>query len=244
MMPLLKVENLSKKFGGVKAVDQVNMEVNEGEIIGLIGPNGAGKSTFFAAISGYLIPESGSVIFDGNEITGKRADKIARKGMVRTFQIVRPINDMTVLENTMVGSLMHTSSLAEARKQAMGILEFIGLDNKADKEIRELTLANKKSLELARTLASKPRLLLLDEVMAGLTPSESAEAVELIKKINKDLKITMIIVEHVMEVIMPLSNRVIVLDHGVKIAEGEPKKVINDENVIKAYLGHSKKGRE
>jgi len=241
-MTLLQVDKLTKRFGGVTAVDKVDMTVNEGEIVGLIGPNGAGKSTFFGAISGYFRPEEGNVVFDGHNITGMRPDLIAMKGMVRTFQMVRPIKDMTVLENIIVGALIHTSNITKATEHAKEVLEFTGLGKKGDKEIHELTIVDKKRLEVARALASKPKLLLLDEVMAGLNAVETVEAVELIRKINKNLNVTLIIVEHVMEVIMPLSDRVVVLNYGAKIAEGEPKKVINDPSVVKAYLGNHKVG--
>jgi branched-chain amino acid transport system ATP-binding protein len=243
-LTLLQVEKLTKRFGGVKAVDQVDFQVNEGEIVGLIGPNGAGKSTLFATITGYLRADGGKVNFNGQNILGLRPDQIARKGIVRTFQIVKPINDMTVLENTIVGALMHTSNISKAYAQAREVLEFVELNYKADSEIHELTLGDKKRLEIARAIASEPKLLLLDEVMSGLNAVETHQAVELVKKINKQLHITLIIVEHVMEVIMPLCYRILVLNYGVKILEGSPNEILNNPNVIRAYLGNPKDRRD
>lgn len=243
-MVLLQTKALKKRFGGVTAIQKVDIAIEQGEIVGLIGPNGAGKSTFFATITGYLKADGGSVFFNNEKISGLRPDQIARKGMARTFQIVRPIQDMTVLDNVLVGSLMHTSNVTEARKIAQNVLDFIGMGGKINREIRELTLADKKRLEVARALATQPKLILLDEVMAGLTASESHEAVELIRHINHEFGITLIIVEHVMEVVMPLSHRVVVLDHGAKIAEGPPEKIASNSDVIKAYLGSTRQQKK
>ncbi len=235
-MTLLKVENLTKRFGGLVANDDVSMYVERGEIVGLIGPNGAGKSTFFSTVSGYYRPDGGKVYFDGEDITGLPTEKVCLRGMTRTFQIVKPFSDMTVLENVMVGAFARSARVSEVRDRALEVLEFVGLADRRDFPAAGLTIANKKRLELARALATEPKLLMLDEVMAGLTPRETQEAVELIHRIH-ERGITLFIVEHVMEVIMPISDRVYVLDGGRKIAEGPPQEIAENEEVIKAYLG-------
>ncbi|GAW91921.1 ABC transporter ATP-binding protein [Calderihabitans maritimus] len=235
-MALLEIQKLTKRFGGLVANREISMQIDEGEIVGLIGPNGAGKSTFFAMVAGFYQPDGGRIFFNGEDITGRSPEYICRKGITRTFQIVKPFEDMTVLENVMVGAFLRTASPTRARKEAEEVLEFTGLANKLDWEAKGLTIADKKRLELARALATKPKLLLLDEVMAGLTPTETLEAVELIRQIHKR-GIALFIVEHVMEVVMPISHRVVVLDGGEKIAEGTPEEVAKDPRVIKSYLG-------
>ncbi len=241
-MALLEVEDLTMRFGGLLANNGVALTVEEGEIVGLIGPNGAGKTTLFNCISGYYSPTSGSVRFQLREIAGLPAEEVCRRGMTRTFQIVRVLKDMTVLENVMVGALLRTRHVDQARAAALEMLEMTGLAPRRDVLAGNLTIAEKKRLELTRVLATRPKLLLLDEVMAGLTPTERVQAVDLVRRVHAE-GITILMVEHVMEVIMPVSNRVVVLDYGVKIAEDVPERVVRNEDVIKAYLGERYRAR-
>lgn len=235
-MALLEVRNLTKRFGGLVANHRINLNINEGEIVGLIGPNGAGKTTLFNCIAGYYRPEEGSVHFMGRNITGYPPERVCKEGIARTFQLVKIFKDMTVLENVMVGAFVRAKTTREAREHAEEVLEFVGLADKQDALAGSLTIADKKRLEMARALATKPKLLMLDEVMAGLNPSEISEAVNLILKI-RERGITLFLVEHVMAAIMPISDRIIVLDSGEKIAEGLPQEIASNERVIKAYLG-------
>ena len=243
MAPLLGVESSSKRFGGLLANREVSLAIEAGEIVGLIGPNGAGKTTLFNCISGSMHPENGRIVFDGTDITRARPERICRLGVARTWQVVRAFGRMTALENVVCGALQRTNRIAEARARARELLEFSELRGKDDVPAATLTLADKKRLEIARALATRPKLLLLDEAMSGLTPMETAAAVRLVRRIHAELKVTICVVEHVMEVVMPLSHRVVVLDYGVKIADGAPQAVVSDEQVIRAYLGERRAPR-
>ncbi len=235
-MALLEVNNLTKRFGGLVANDNVSLSVNEGEIVGLIGPNGAGKTTLFNCIAGVHNPEGGNIRFQGKDITNYAPDQACQAGIARTFQIVRVFKDMTVLDNVMVGAYLRTGSNAQVRKRAMEVLQFTGLYPKKDMPASALTISDKKRLELSRALATSPKLLMLDEAMAGLNPTECQQAVEIIRTINRE-GVTILMVEHVMEILMPISQRVVVLDYGKKIDEDVPEKVSKNPEVIKAYLG-------
>lgn len=236
---LLEVENLSKAFGGWMAVRQVDFTVEEGEIVGLIGPNGAGKTTLFNLISGLLKPDTGTIRFDGRDITGLAPDKICRTGIARTFQLTKSFMHMTPLQNVMVGVAYgreEASSMRQARLKAERILEFTGLSGKRVTAAAMLGLVDRKRLEIARALATKPKLLLLDETMAGLNPAEMENALQLVMRI-RDSGVTLIVVEHVMKAVLGISGRVVVLSSGEKIAEGTPQEVVSNKQVIEAYLG-------
>ncbi len=235
-MALLEVQGLSKHFGGLVANDRIDLRVDKGEIVGLIGPNGAGKTTLFNCIAGFYPPTAGNVQFKGDDITGLPANEICLRGIARTFQIVRIFKDMSVLDNVLVGAFSRTNSAARAKQKALEVLDFCGLAAKKSLLAGGLTIADKKRLEFTKALTTEPSLLMLDEAIAGLNQTETAEAVELVKKVRES-GITVLLVEHVMEVVMPISSRVVVLDYGKKIAEDTPEKVIHNEEVIKAYLG-------
>jgi len=235
-MALLEVQGLSKHFGGLVANDRIDLRVDKGEIVGLIGPNGAGKTTLFNCIAGFYPPTAGNVQFKGKDITGLPANEICLRGIARTFQIVRIFKDLSVLDNVMVGAFSRTNSAARAKQKALEVLDFCGLAAKKSLLAGGLTIADKKRLEFTKALATDPSLLMLDEAIAGLNQTETAEAVELVKKVRGS-EITVLLVEHVMEVVMPISSRVVVLEYGKKIAEDTPEKVIHNEEVIKAYLG-------
>jgi branched-chain amino acid transport system ATP-binding protein len=233
---LLRVRGLGKRFGGVQAVDRVDFDVRKGQVLGLIGPNGAGKTTLFSLISGAEKPTTGTVEFDGAPITGLRPSRIAQLGIARTFQIVRPLPRLTVLENVMTGAYCRVTRRSRAHEIALHWLDFTDLVHRRDMLARNLTIADRKRLEITRALATQPRLLLLDEVMAGLTPTETESAVDLLHRI-RERGLTMIVIEHVMRVIMSISDVILVLNHGAKIAVGNPQVVANDPAVIRAYLG-------
>lgn len=241
MTVLLQVEGVSKRFGGLQALSDVTFDLPEGQILGLIGPNGAGKTTLFNCINGVYAPNEGRITFRGEDITGNKTYDVAHMGLARTHQIVRPLNELTVRENVMVGACFGREShgLSTARQIAEEVLEFVGLGARIDQLAESLNVAQKKRLEMARSLAAQPYLLLLDEVLAGLNPSEIAQMVETVRAI-RDTGVTIIMIEHVMHAVMNVSERMIVLDYGRQIAEGTPEEVANNEQVIEAYLGDPK----
>ena len=238
-MKILEAERLSKHFGGLTAISGLNLEVEQGAILGLIGPNGAGKTTLFNLFSGALRADTGVVRFKGHDITRLKPHRIARKGLARTFQSVKIFSRMPVMDHVRLGYLfgrLDAGEKGEADPEINEILEFVGLASVRDSRGGDLILANQKRLEVARALAGKPDLLLLDELMAGLTPTEIAEAMELVKKIGRR-GVTIVMIEHVMKAIMSICGRIIVLDHGLKIAEGTPEEIAQDKTVIEVYLG-------
>ncbi|MFL5271289.1 MAG: ABC transporter ATP-binding protein [Anaeromyxobacteraceae bacterium] len=236
--PVLSVENVSKAFGGLMAVCDVSFQIQPREIVGLIGPNGAGKTTLFNVVSGYFAPTKGKILFQGKDVSGKPPYALAARGVGRTFQVVKPFAGLSVLENVVIGSFLKHPRRADAEEHAWKVLELTGLADRADLPAASLTLAGRKRLEIGKALALEPSFLLLDEVVAGLNPTEVDRTIELILKL-RDEGITILIVEHIMRVIMRISDRLVVLNFGEKIAEGPPSEVARHPSVIEAYLGES-----
>jgi branched-chain amino acid transport system ATP-binding protein len=239
MSALLAIEVVSKRFRGLLAVDRVSFEVPEGALYAVIGPNGAGKTTLFNMIAGALTPDEGAIAFAGERIGGLTPDAVCRRGIARTFQIVRPFPALSVEDNVIIGALLHRRDVGAARERAQELLRRLDLFDKRRQLAATLTLPDRKRLEVARALATEPRLLLLDEVMAGLRPTETDRMVATLREINRESGLTILLIEHVMRAVMALASRVLVLDHGIAIAEGTPATVVRDPAVVQSYLGQS-----
>jgi branched-chain amino acid transport system ATP-binding protein len=235
-MALLEVSGLRKDFGGLRAVSDLSFELRQGEILGLIGPNGAGKTTVFNLITGFIRPTAGEIRLEGDSLVGLKPSAVVKKGIARTFQIVKPFRNLSVLENVTLAAFLHEPSRPRAEAEAKAMLARVQLSDRSFANAAELTLGEQKRLEIARALATKPKILFLDEPMGGLNPTEVEGACALVQQIRRD-GITIILVEHHMKAIMAISDRVIVIHHGVKIADGTPQDVVRDRDVIKAYLG-------
>jgi branched-chain amino acid transport system ATP-binding protein len=235
--PLLAIEGVSKRFRGLLAVDGVSFTVGEGDIVAVIGPNGAGKTTLFNTIAGVLVPDDGTIAFAGARIDGLAPEAICRRGIGRTFQIVRPFPTLTVEDNVVVGALLRHHDVAAARRNALAILERLDLVDKRGQRAATLTLPDRKRLEVARALATEPKLLLLDEVMAGLRPTETDRMVAILAELNRERGLAIVLIEHVMRAVMALAHRIVVLHHGAAIAEGPPAAVVREPAVIQSYLG-------
>jgi branched-chain amino acid transport system ATP-binding protein len=233
---MLQLDSVTKRFGGLTAVRNVTLQVQAGELLGIIGPNGAGKTTLFNVISGFYRPDEGRVVFESQDVTGRAAHEIARLGLTRTFQIVKPFGNLSVSDNVMIGALSRLSSTREARAEAERVIVLCGLGPHAHARAKALPIALRKRLEVARALATRPRLLLLDEVMAGLNPSELTGIIDLIRRVHGE-GVTLIVIEHIMAAMMRLAQRIIMLHHGEKLAEGTPAEITRDRRVIDAYLG-------
>ena len=237
MTALLSVAGVTKRFRGLVAVDRVSLDVAQGEIFAVIGPNGAGKTTLFNMIAGVFRPDEGTISFAGTRIDGLPPDRVARAGIGRTFQIVRPFPALSVEDNVIVGALMHVADVATARAEAGEILRRLDLCDKRAQRASSLTLPDRKRLEVARSLATRPKLLLLDEVMAGLRPTETDRMVAILRDLNRESGLTILLIEHVMRAVMALAARILVLHHGATIAEGPPERVVRDPAVLSSYLG-------
>ncbi|HEY4139791.1 MAG TPA: ABC transporter ATP-binding protein [Pseudolabrys sp.] len=237
MTALLKVESISKRFRGLVAVDHLSFEAPQGGIFAIIGPNGAGKTTLFNMIAGVYTPDGGSITFNGERIDGLTPDKVCRRGIGRTFQIVRPFPALSVEDNVIVGALLRRPHVVDARAHALDVLRRLDLYDKRAQRAASLTLPDRKRLEVARALATDPKLLLLDEVMAGLRPTETDRMVAILRDLNKETGLTIVLIEHVMRAVMALAGQILVLNHGKPIAQGEPQSVVRDKAVIDSYLG-------
>jgi branched-chain amino acid transport system ATP-binding protein len=237
MSALLQVQGLSKRFRGLLALDQVTFGVPQSEIFAVIGPNGAGKTTLFNVIAGVFSPEAGTIAFAGEHIAGLSADQVCRRGIARTFQLVRPFPALSVEDNVVIGAMLRRSHLDAARRHAQDVLRRLDLFGKRQQIASSLTLPDRKRLEVARALATDPKLLLLDEVMAGLRPAETDRMVSIVRALNHDTGLTILLIEHVMRAVMALAGRVLVLHHGAVIAEGEPSAVVREPAVVHSYLG-------
>jgi branched-chain amino acid transport system ATP-binding protein len=233
---VLTLESVTKRFGGLTAVRAVSLEVGRGDLLGIIGPNGAGKTTLFNVIAGYYRPEEGRIVFEGRDVTGLPAHAISRLGLTRTFQIVKPFGNLSVADNVMIGALTRLQRVRDARGEAERVIALCGLGPHAAARARALPIGLRKRLEVARALATRPRLLLLDEVMAGLNPSELSGIIDLVRRVHAE-GVTLIVIEHVMAAMMRLAQRIVMLHHGEKIAEGTPEEIAHDRRVIDAYLG-------
>jgi branched-chain amino acid transport system ATP-binding protein len=237
MNALLSLQGVSKRFRGLVAVDAVSFEIAAGELFAIIGPNGAGKTTLFNMIAGAIAPDEGSINFAGEPIGGLPPDAICRRGIGRTFQIVRPFPALTVEDNVIVGALLHSRDVGKARERARDLLRRLDLFEQRNRTAATLTLPDRKRLEVARALATEPKLLLLDEVMAGLRPTESDRMVAILRTLNRDSGLTIVLIEHVMRAVMALASNVLVLDHGIAIAQGKPEAIVHDPAVVQSYLG-------
>jgi branched-chain amino acid transport system ATP-binding protein len=233
---VLSLDRITKRFGGLTAVRDVSLEVRAGDLLGVIGPNGAGKTTLFNVIAGYYRPDEGRVVFDGHDVTGRPAHAISRLGLTRTFQIVKPFGNLSVHDNVMIGALTRLSTTREARAEADRVIGICGLGSHAAAQARALPIGLRKRLEVARALATHPKLLLLDEVMAGLNPTELGGMIDLVRRLHAD-GLTLIVIEHVMAAMMRLAQRIVMLHHGERLAEGTPREIVGDRRVIDAYLG-------
>jgi branched-chain amino acid transport system ATP-binding protein len=237
MTALLSLDNVSKRFRGLVAVDRLSFEIEQGGIFAVIGPNGAGKTTLFNMIAGVIAPDSGAIAFAGERIDGLASDRICRRGIGRTFQIVRPFPALSVEDNVIVGALLHRRRVPDARAYTHDVLRRLDLYDKRAQRASSLTLPDRKRLEMARALATDPKLLLLDEVMAGLRPTETDHMVAILKELNRDTGLTILLIEHVMRAVMALAGRILVMHHGAAIAQGAPGEVVRERAVIESYLG-------